>query len=188
MNKLLTVILVVLGIYFIYKIYRAFIYMKFSKKGRDFLIQLEGSKNKMYLDSKGLPTIGVGHLIKPGEEYLKTATLSDKEVSDLFEKDIKVWERAVNNAIFVPIKQHEFDSLVSVSFNIGAGWSDGVGKEATYVKLVNAMADKKDIVEAIMRFRYPSEIESRRAREARLFETGSYSTTITNQEVQKYLP
>ena len=40
----------------------------------------EGKKNTAYKDSKGLWTIGVGHLIKPSEQYLLHATLTDQQI------------------------------------------------------------------------------------------------------------
>ncbi len=47
----------------------------------------EGIRKKIYKDSKGNPTIGIGHLIKPGEDFSKGIT--DEEVTALFKKDIQ---------------------------------------------------------------------------------------------------
>ena len=41
--------------------------MTISKNGIQFIIDREGSRSKMYLDSAGLPTIGVGHLLTQSE-------------------------------------------------------------------------------------------------------------------------
>jgi GH24 family phage-related lysozyme (muramidase) len=43
--------------------------MKLSDKGRALLIELEGKRNHVYKDVAGLKTIGVGHLLKPGETW-----------------------------------------------------------------------------------------------------------------------
>ena len=51
----------------------------------------EGYKNEIYLDHLGLPTLGVGHLIKKTDpEYgLEVGTeIDDERVNELFEEDI----------------------------------------------------------------------------------------------------
>ena len=53
----------------------------------------EGYKNEIYLDHLGLPTLGVGHLIKETDpEYgLKVGThIDDERVNELFEQDLNV--------------------------------------------------------------------------------------------------
>lgn len=35
--------------------------------------------------------------------------------------DLKIFEHAVNNAVKVPLKQNQFDALVSLTYNIGTG-------------------------------------------------------------------
>ena len=60
---------------------------------RDQLIIDEGIRYKIYLDSLGLPTCGIGHLItKNDEEYKKpTGTpITQERAFSLFEKDIKI--------------------------------------------------------------------------------------------------
>ena len=51
----------------------------------------EGYKNEIYLDHLGLPTLGVGHLIKETdpEHGLEVGTkIDDERVNELFEEDI----------------------------------------------------------------------------------------------------
>ena len=57
--------------------------MAIAKSTLAFISKEEGIRNKAYKDSKGLWTIGVGHLIKPDEQHLITATLTDEQVQDL---------------------------------------------------------------------------------------------------------
>lgn len=182
MNRSLFILIVIVLIIFVsYKLYRMYIRMNISQNGMDFIKGLEGVRYTMYLDSEGYPTIGVGHLIKPNEEYLKTAKLTNKEVDELFKKDLKSFVDAANNAITAPMKQHEFDAVVSVLFNIGKGWGDGIGSEASFIKLINStgsltakVGTKEDIARAIMKFKIPSSIIERRAKEARLYVNGNY--------------
>ena len=57
--------------------------MAIAKSTLDFITKEEGSRNKAYKDTKGLWTIGVGHLIKADEQHLITATLTDEQVEEL---------------------------------------------------------------------------------------------------------
>ena len=53
----------------------------------------EGYKNEIYLDHLGLPTLGVGHLIKETdpEHGLEVGThIDDERVNELFEQDLNV--------------------------------------------------------------------------------------------------
>ena len=90
--------------------------MKLSDKGRALLVELEGKRNHVYEDVAGLKTIGVGHLLKPGETW---SYLTDDHIDDLLDKDLLEFEAAVDVCIDVPLDQHEFDALVIFAFNIG---------------------------------------------------------------------
>lgn len=155
--------------------------MKMSAKGISFLEGLEGKRNKAYKDSQGYWTIGVGHLIKPNEQSLINATLTDKQVDDLFKSDLAQWETAANNGIKVPLKQNEFDAVISILYNIGKGYGDGIGTDASFINDINNRGSKAATLKDIMKFHNPSEIIPRRAKEARLFDTGNYNTSdLTN--------
>ena len=83
----------------------------------------EGVRCKPYRDCVGLWTVGVGHLIGDGkslpDEWNKTFTM--EEVDALLRKDLGRFERGVQKFCPVPLKQGEFDALVSFSFNLGLG-------------------------------------------------------------------
>ena len=70
-----------------------------------------------YDDPVGLPTIGWGHLIKPGEEFIGGITLRQAEA--LLRQDVASAERAVNFSVTVNLDQSQFDALVSLTYNIG---------------------------------------------------------------------
>lgn len=62
------------------------------KKLQSDLERDEGKKNKIYLDTEGLKTVGIGHLItKFDAEYGKPVgyEISDQRINELFEKDVK---------------------------------------------------------------------------------------------------
>lgn len=122
-----------------------------SEKGLAFIKEVEGSESKVYLDSAGLPTIGVGHLltqdeltsgkIKIGDKVVKYGKgLTDTEITKLLWQDLERFVGVVNSQVRVPVTQNEFDTLVSFSFNVGTY----AFKNSTLLKLLNA--GKKDEV------------------------------------------
>lgn len=90
--------------------------MKTSKQGLDLLIEREAARTHAYLDSRGIPTIGVGHT---GPEVYMGLVWTDDQVRKAFASDIERFERAVNISVRRELKQHQFDALVSFAFNIG---------------------------------------------------------------------
>jgi len=118
--------------------------MKMSENGLELLKEWEGFKLRMYKDSAGLPTIGVGHLITKSEQASGQITiegvavayangLTDQQVLDLLSQDVKPAEQAVTNGVKVALNQNQFDALVSFTFNVGNGAFNG----STLLKVLN---------------------------------------------------
>ena len=97
--------------------------MNVSSRAIEMLKHHEGVRCKPYRDCVGLWTVGVGHLIGDGkslpDEWNKTFTM--EEVDALLRKELGRFERGVQKFCPVPLKQGEFDALVSFSFNLGLG-------------------------------------------------------------------
>ena len=132
----------------------------------NFIKGFEGKRNKAYQDSKGLWTIGVGHLIKPDEEFLKTVTLTDHDVEELFKRDLKWCDEAVNSSVRVPLNQNQYDALYSLCFNIGADHF----KRSEVVQHLNKN-DYQSAANAILNWNKPAVLENRRKKERALFLT-----------------
>lgn len=94
-----------------------------SEDGIKLLIEFEGEVLSVYKDPVGLPTLGVGHLVKPDEKanYPVGKKITKEESRKFLRNDLKKFEACVNNAVTVPITQNQFDALVSLAFNIGEG-------------------------------------------------------------------
>ncbi len=148
--------------------------MKVSLKGKVEIISHEALVQTRYLDSVGVWTIGVGHTAAAGAPDPRkfVGTLTVAEIVELFENDLVKYENEVNGALKVPVKQHEFDALVSFHFNTGKI------RKATFVKKLNA-GDRVGAAAGIMAYRIPAAIIERREKEQRLFRDGVYSNNGT---------
>ena len=169
MKKLIVVVLWLLCIFAAIHLTNRFTHieeklMAIAESTLDYIIEEEGKRNKAYKDVKGLWTIGVGHLIRPGEQHLITATLTDEEVKDLLKEDLKWCSEAVESAVKVPLQQAQFDALYSLCFNIGGT----AFKNSTVVRKLNA-GDMQGAADAILMWNKPAVLEKRRKRERELF-------------------
>ena len=98
--------------------------MNVSKAGILLIKHHEGVRNKPYRCPAGLWTVGVGHLIGDGKQlpdgYNKTFT--DREIDGILKADLRRFELGLSKLLpNVPLKQNEFDALVSFCFNLGLG-------------------------------------------------------------------
>jgi lysozyme len=118
--------------------------MQMSANGLSLLEQWEGFKLKLYKDSAGLPTIGVGHLLTKSELTSGKITiagvpvkyangLTEQQVTDLLAQDVKPASSAVNTGVKVPLDQNQFDALCSFTFNVGVAAFTG----STLLKVLN---------------------------------------------------
>lgn len=136
-----------------------------------------------YLDPVGIWTIGWGHAIRVGNDYLRGAqnkararalypggiTISQAET--LLRGDLMDTCRDVDSAVRVPLNDNQFAALVSFTFNLGLGNL----KRSTLLRLVNA----GDFARAAQEFkkwnraggRVMRGLTKRREAEATLFKT-----------------
>ena len=106
---------------------------------------LEGDKSKVYPDSNGYPTIGVGHLLTKSElssgkiiiggaPVKYSVGLTELQIQALLDQDLKTAEDAIARLVRVPLTQYQYDALTSWVFNVGGGALSG----STLLKLLNA--------------------------------------------------
>lgn len=145
--------------------------MKVSKECLKMLAHHEGVRQKPYKCPAGLWTVGVGHLIGDGktlpDSWNRTFTLD--EVYDILAKDVARFERGVNKYIIVPLRQNEFDALVSFSFNLGLG----VLQRSTLRQALNR-GDKEGAIASLLKYnkaggKVLKGLDNRRKDEAALF-------------------
>lgn len=103
---------------------------RISERARAVLVARERRMLSMYEDQGGLPTIGIGHLLTEkeldtgllmidGEAVSWKRGISIAQSNALFDQDLSKFAQAVGTLIVWPLKQCQFDALVSFSFNTG---------------------------------------------------------------------
>lgn len=135
--------------------------MKTSKEGLTALSLREGRRKKAYLDSKGIPTIGVGHT---GPEVYIGLVWTEQQIDDALADDVLEGEECVNKYVSVPLTQNQFDALVSFIFNVGVT----AFRRSTLLRVLN----KGDYVGAAKCFdmwHIPKEVIGRRDSEREQF-------------------
>jgi lysozyme len=116
--------------------------MKLSRNGANLIKAFEGCHKainkdrtvfRAYKDPIGIPTIGWGHTNHHGRKFSLASTWSKAECDEEFLKDMVRFENAVDRLVTVNLNQHQFDALVSFTYNCGEG---NLGK-STLLKKVN---------------------------------------------------
>ncbi|THD56998.1 lysozyme [Enterobacteriaceae bacterium ML5] len=91
--------------------------MKLSEHGLNLIKHMEGLRLKAYQCSAGVWTVGYGHTAG-----VRSGDVIDEVQAALFLlEDIVESENAVTCLVKVPLKQNQFDALVSFVFNLGIG-------------------------------------------------------------------
>jgi len=114
--------------------------MSLSLSGLNQICNFEGLKLSAYDDGTGVWTIGYGTTRYPnGKRVSEGDQCTLEQAKAYMQHDLKIFERAVNSAVKVPLKQNQFDALVSLTYNIGVG----AFKNSTLLKKLNLGAYKE---------------------------------------------
>ena len=105
--------------------------MKTSKQGIALITQFEGLKLEAYKCSAGVWTIGYGHT---GPEVVQSSKITQAQADELLAKDLVKFEDCVNKNVKSKLTQNQFDSCVSLAYNIGCS----AFAKSTLCRLVNA--------------------------------------------------
>lgn len=150
--------------------------MKMSHQGLELLMGREGKRNAVYRDSVGVPTVGYGHT---GADVRMGDVWTDEQVEEAFARDLGVFEKAVNDAVKVPIPQNAFDALVSFAYNVGVG----AMTNSTLVRLLNLGKSIEEVAPQFDRWHIPQEITSRRNGEREQFKGTAFQPRIHEETV-----
>lgn len=150
--------------------------MRTSVKGRDLISMAEGVHLHTYVCPAGKYTIGVGHLVKPGESFPDGITMG--QAQEMLSQDLATAEKAINGQVKVQLNQAQFDALASFVFNLG----EGALTRSTLLKRIN-MGDFNGAVDQFSRWvladgrELPGLVRRRKA-EAALFRLGNYDVAM----------
>lgn len=126
--------------------------MKASSEGRQRLQAFEGLRLAAYKDEGGVWTVGYGHT---GSQVGPRTKITREQAEKLLEGRLEEVAASVTALVKVPVSQAQFDALVSLTYNIGAG----AFKRSTLLRKLNA-GDYAGAAEQFMRWRYVRGVES----------------------------
>lgn len=97
--------------------------MQLSLNGAALIKQFEGLRLQAYTDVAGVWTIGYGSTRYPDARAVKKGDVLPDEAaaSALFLHTLGQYEEAVNRLVRIPLAQHQYDALVSFTYNEGTG-------------------------------------------------------------------
>ena len=147
--------------------------MNVSKAGILLIKHHEGVRNRPYRDCIGLWTVGVGHLIGDGKSLPESwnKTFTSEEVDGILRTDLRRFELGVSKMLpNIPLKQCEFDSLVSFAFNVGLGTF-----QRSTLRQALLRNNKKEAMESLVKYcraggKILKGLQTRRLDEKALFE------------------
>ena len=141
--------------------------MKTSPEGVAAIAQREGERLAAYRDSRGLWTIGVGHLTNAFFKVFPGLRITRQKEMELLAHDLGEVEATINRYVTVPLTQNQFDALASLGYNIGCG---GLA-HSSVVRYLNAH-DYKSAANAFMAWIKPAVLRGRRISERAQFLKG----------------
>lgn len=150
--------------------------LSLSARGLAFIERHEGFVAHVYNDSAGNCTIGYGHLLHMGgctsaDRARYPHGISRTQAAKLLRADVRVAERAVRSDVRVHLNQHQFDALVSFTFNIGTD----AFKSSTLLRVLNR-GHYSQVPAQMMRWVIGGPgLEARRRDEVRLWRYGQYT-------------
>ena len=149
--------------------------MNVSKAGIALIKHHEGVRNRPYKCPAGLWTVGVGHLIGDGKSLPAdwNRTFTAEEIDGILKSDLRRFELGVHKMLpNVPLRQCEFDCLVSFAFNLGLGTF-----QRSTLRQALLRGDKKAAMESLVKYcraggRVLKGLQLRREAEAKMFKSG----------------
>jgi lysozyme len=147
--------------------------VKVSKEAIKLIRHHEGVRNKPYQCPAKLWTVGIGHLIGDGKtlppEWNRTFT--NEEIDGILKSDLRRFELGVSKMLpNVPLRQHEYDAIISFCFNLGLGCF-----QRSTIRQALLRGDKEAAMESLVKYcraggKVLRGLQKRRLDERKLFE------------------
>lgn len=143
-------------------------------KGVELITKYEGFRNKPYLCSANVPTIGYGTTRYPNgvKVTLNDSIITKEQALEYFKHDVNRFELDVDVLCTDNLTQNQFNALVSFCYNLGSG----ALKQSTLLKKVNANPNDITIKDEFLKWVYVGKTKlkgliNRRGEEAQLYFT-----------------
>ena len=124
--------------------------MKVSERAIKLIKHHEGVRNRPYRCPANLYTVGVGHLIGDGKHLPDSwnRTFTEAEIDGILKSDLRRFELGVHKMLpNVPLRQHEFDAIISFCFNLGLGCF-----QRSTLRQALLRGDKKAAMESLVKY------------------------------------
>lgn len=96
--------------------------MDLSQNGLDFIKRRESLRLKAYQDIAGIWTIGYGTIRVKGHAIYAGMTCTEPQAEEWLRDECQEFVDTINRALSgIMLTQNQFDSLVSLTYNIGSG-------------------------------------------------------------------
>ena len=96
--------------------------MKLTKSIIEKIKEWEGWRANAYKDAVGVWTIGYGHTTMAGPPAVSHGlTITKEQGEEILLRDLKKYEKAVRDAVTVPLNDNQYSALVSFTYNVGPG-------------------------------------------------------------------
>jgi len=141
--------------------------MKLDEIGLKILHEREGLRLKPYLDTRGIPTIAMGntYYLDGRKVTMQDGPLTKEEAKLLGNLTANNFASFINGLIKSKLNQNQFNSLVSLAYNIGkTGF-----KNSTVLRKVNLDPNDKTIATAFMMWTKNPELIGRRKSEVKQY-------------------
>ena len=146
--------------------------MNVSKAAIALIKHHEGVRSRPYRCPANLWTVGVGHLIGDGKHLPDSwnRTFTEAEIDGLLKSDLRRFELGVHKMLpNVPLRQHEFDAIISFCFNLGLGCF-----QRSTIRQALLRGDKEAAMESLVKYcraggKILKGLQNRRLDERKLF-------------------
>lgn len=148
--------------------------MKLSTLEKMFIYE-EGFRTKKYLCSKGYPTIGIGHKLLNGENFV---IITKEQALELFQKDMSIARKAANKYLwFKELNEPRQAVILSMIFQIGAKNFSDFKKTIRYIELGQFNSAANEMLDSEW---YREDTPSRAKRHSNQFRSGGWLPEYVN--------
>lgn len=133
--------------------------------GVNFLMEAEGFRDRPYLDTAKVPTIGYGTTYYPDGRpvSMNDPVITEEQAKRYKNNSLKEFWGEIEKSIKQPLKPHQKDAVVSLAYNIGPD----AFKESTLLKLLNSNPNDPTIEKEFLKWNKERDRKTNKYREVK---------------------